>query len=94
MLKVKLSTKASLDIRQGIKYYNKQQAGLGRKFEKSIKRTINRIQQLPEAASFATSEARYKPVEKFPYIILYVFDEKNIRIARVFNTHLDETNLD
>ena len=93
MLSIKLTAAARQDIQEGAKYYNRQQAGLGRKFETRVKKAFQKIGKMPQAASFAFDEVRYKVVEKFPFIITYVFDEKNVIILRVFNTHLDPDNL-
>lgn len=65
-----MSRAAKQDMQDSARYYNKQQRGLGRRFEKTIKITLQRIQQMPESASFAFDEARYKTVENFPYICI------------------------
>ena len=68
-------------------YYQQQQKGLGKKFENQIHTSFKKIQKFPFAASLAYENVRYKIVEQFPYIILYEFDEVNIYILRIFNTH-------
>lgn len=93
MLKIRLSSAAKQDMQEAAMYYNKQQQGLGRRFEKIIKSTIQRIQQMPESASFAFETTRYKAVDKFPFVILYQLSEKHIRIVRVFNTFQDDTEI-
>jgi len=93
MLKIKLSSAAKINIQEGAKYYNQQQSGLGRRFEKVIKSTFKKIQLMPHAASFAYDTVRYKVVEKFPFIILYEYDENHIQILRVFNTFQDDKDL-
>lgn len=85
--KIKIYSLALRDIENGIEYYKLQQKGLGTKFEKQVKDTIVRIQKLPYSASIAYDQVGYKVLERFPYIILYEFDEANIYILRVFNVH-------
>ena len=85
--KIKIYSLALKDIENGIEYYKLQQKGLGTKFEKQVKDTIVRIQKFPYSASIAYDQVGYKVLERFPYIILYEFDEANIYILRVFNVH-------
>ena len=85
--KIKIYSLALRDIENGVEYYKLQQKGLGTKFEKQVKDTIVRIQKLPYSASIAYDQVGYKVLERFPYIILYEFDEANICILRVFNVH-------
>lgn len=93
MLSIKLTASARQDLQDGARYYNRQQPGLGRKFETRLKKSFQKISRMPQAASFAFDEVRYKVVETFPFIITYVFDEKSVIILRIFNTSLDPDNL-
>lgn len=93
MLSIKLTASAREDLQEGSRYYNRQQSGLGRKFEARVKKAFQKIGKMPQSASFAFDEVRYKIVEKFPFIITYVFDERCVIILRVFNTHLDPDGL-
>jgi hypothetical protein len=85
--KIKVYSLAFRDIENGVTYYQVQQNGLGKRFEKQVNATFKKIQKFPFAASLAYENVRYKIVEHFPYIILYEFDEVNIYILRIFNTH-------
>lgn len=85
MLKLSTSEDARLDLQDAVVYYNRQQAGLGRRFEKIIKQSFKRIQQMPQAASFVYDTIRYKVVDKFPFIITYEETGDTIVILRVFN---------
>lgn len=93
MLNIKLTAAARGDLQDGARYYNRQQAGLGRKFEARVKKSFQKIVAMPQAASFVFDDVRYKVVEKFPFIITYVFDDNDVIILRVFNTHLDPGSL-
>jgi len=93
MLKLKVSALAEFDIDQGIRYYNRQQLGLGNRFLDAVKRTMRKIRKMPQSASFTYETVRYKVVEKFPFIILYEHDETQVQILRVFNTYLDDKDL-
>jgi len=85
--KIKIYSLALRDIENGITYYQLQQKGLGKRFESQVHASFKKIQKSPFAASFAFENVRYKILERFPYIILYEFDESYIYILRIFNTH-------
>ena len=85
--KIKIYSKAFQDIETGVAYYQLQQKGLGKKFEHDLHSAFRKIQKYPFAASLAYETVRYKTIERFPYIILYEFDDANIYILRIFNTH-------
>jgi len=51
--KVKLYTLALKDIENAAAFYQLQQRGLGKKFEKQIHATLKKIQKFPFASSLA-----------------------------------------
>ena len=87
--KLLLLDDAVKDIQDASRYYNRQQQGLGRRFEKEVRQISRKIQDAPQAASFAYDTVRYKVMDKFPFVILYEQQDKHITILRVFNTHKD-----
>ena len=91
--KLRVTPSAIQDLQDGIAYYNTKQKGLGKRFENTVHETLMKIQAMPQAASMAYSDVRYKTVEHFPFIIIYDFDAIAINVLRVFNTHLDPNNL-
>lgn len=84
---------AVYDIQEAIRYYNRQQAGLGRKFEKEVRQAFRKIKSTPQSASFSYDTIRYKVIDKFPFIVLYEEQDENISVLRVFNTHQDPDSL-
>ncbi len=85
--KIQVYSLALRDIENGAAYYQSQQKGLGKRFENEVHDTFKKIQKSPFAASLSYDNVRYKILDRFPHIILYEFDEVNIYILRVFNTH-------
>ncbi len=85
--KIKVYSLALRDIENGVAWYQLQQKGLGKRFEKQVHTTFRKIQKFPFAASLAYENVRYKIIERFPYIILYEIDDVYIYILRIFNTH-------
>lgn len=91
--KLKLSAKALQDIQEAIDYYNSKHKGLGKKFANTIDETFGRIIEMPQAASIAYSDVRYKITDHFPFIITYDFDDHSINVFRIFNTNLNPEKL-
>lgn len=85
--KLKLSPSAIKDIQEGIDYYNGKQKNLGRRFENTMHENFKKILEMPQSASIAYSDVRYKVVDNFPYIITYDFDDATINVFRIFNTN-------
>jgi toxin ParE2 len=85
--RIKIYSLALRDIEKGIAYYQTQQKGLGKRFERQVHTTFKKIQRFPFSASFIYENVRYKVIEQFPYVILYEFDADYIHILRIFNTH-------
>lgn len=91
--KIKISPAALKDIQTGADYYNSKQKGLGKRFVNTAHDTFIKISDMPEAASISHDDVRYKIMDKFPYIVIYTFDEHLIYIFRVFHTSLDPAAL-
>ena len=85
---IKITPPAFRDMNTGVDYYDEKQEGLGERFQNRVYSTFSKILNMPQSASFYYNEIRYKAVERFPYIVIYEFDEKSIVILRVFNTYL------
>jgi len=85
--KIKVYSLALQDIQNGAAYYQLQQKGLGKRFEKQVNTTFKKIKKFPFAASLAYDSVRYCVIDHFPFTILYELDEACIYILRIFNTH-------
>ncbi len=85
--KFTVTPSALLDLQLGIEYYDRQEFGLGRKFEAHINLFFEKINEFPLSASFAYDNVRFKVVNNFPYIIFYAVSEDKVQILRVFNTY-------
>lgn len=83
-----LSEEAEHDIEEGYVWYEDQRTGLGEEFLESLDQAKSAIVQNP-----TTYRIRYKKkirgfvVDRFPYLILYVVNGKDIDVISVFNTH-------
>ena len=86
--KVVISGSAKNDIKNSAQWYNKQQAGLGKRFTKSITNCINAIKLQPESFQIRYKNNRAGIPYKFPYLVIYYVDyEKQIiRIIAAFHS--------
>jgi len=85
--KIKITPSAFNDLQNSIDYYNKQQKGLGKKFNTTIQTTFTQLKKVPASGSFMYDTVRYRVIKKFPYIILYeLTDHNTIAVYRIFNT--------
>jgi len=86
--KVKIAPEALDDIQQITDWYNKAQAGLGRRFQNSAIKQINSLIKDPQVYAIRYKEIRCVVIKKFPYMAhFYVNDENNtVEILAVIST--------
>jgi len=89
---VVLDHRALQDIQQAIDYYNKQEPGLGERFEN----TINDVFQILETHPFYQiryDNVRCLPLKYLPFMIHYTLNEENqsVQVVAVFNTRKNTT---
>jgi len=74
---------AKLEFHDSIKYYETQQKGLGKKFDNSIKKSIDKILEFPNAFYKIDNSIRKYVVNKFPYNIYYLIEDDTIVILSI-----------
>jgi len=75
MVKVDFSTEASVSLEKTAIWYENQAAGLSDDFLGDVEQSLRRIQSRPGLFSFLKPPIRKCIGRRFPYIILYAFDE-------------------
>lgn len=87
---IKLEADASVDIQQGIDWYNQRQQGLGKEFLAEVKASINSLKTNP-FYQLRYDEVRCLPLKRFPFMIHFTVDQVNriVVVRAVFNTYLD-----
>lgn len=76
MYKVVLSPLAKEDVKEASKWYNKQKAGLGKKFVSRIKKTMVYIQKNPYMAQVRFDHVHVTVLNQFPFSIHYKVKEE------------------
>ncbi|PJB02419.1 MAG: hypothetical protein CO127_00170 [Ignavibacteria bacterium CG_4_9_14_3_um_filter_36_18] len=85
--KIKIEPDAVEDIQQGIEWYNKQLAGLGKKFLNEIRTHINLLKHNPYY-QIRYDNVHCIPLKKFPFMIHFTINKTDnlVIIRAVFNT--------
>ncbi|UZO82459.1 type II toxin-antitoxin system RelE/ParE family toxin [Aquimarina sp. ERC-38] len=71
---------AKEDIKETAKWYNKRQKGLGKRFTKEVRKTVNYICKNPESITIRYKNYRTAIVDVFPYMIHFIIDRDNKKI--------------
>lgn len=85
-----IDPRAIQDIQEAINYYDNQQAGLGKKFERELNKYFVALEKNP-FFSVRYDLVRCLPLKKFPYMVHFtIVEEKQfVKIHAVFHTSLD-----
>lgn len=90
VFKILITSKAHFDILEGIEWYNKQSADLGKRFYQTIQKKYKTLSQNP-FFQIRYEDVRCLPLEKFPYMIHFIVEEERERVVviGVICTHRD-----
>lgn len=87
-MKVTILSVAEAELDDAIRYYEREQPGLGMRFHEEVTHSIGRIIEFPEAYQSFGTRTRRCLVAKFPYGILYQYRENAKEIVIVAIGHL------
>jgi plasmid stabilization system protein ParE len=74
---------ADAELESASLFYESRMVGLGKSFAAEIERTILFIREFPNAGSLVGGSSRRTSVARFPYSVVYRFDEASIVIIAV-----------
>jgi plasmid stabilization system protein ParE len=82
---------AKEDVRDAVRWYNKQSPGLGRKFTQEVRDIVRYIRQNPQACNIRYNDVRTAVLKVFPFMLHYTIDQssKMIIISAVLHTSRD-----
>jgi plasmid stabilization system protein ParE len=75
--KVKIEPEALADIQEITDWYNKQQAGLGKRFQDTAIKQINSLNKDPQIYAIRYKEIRCILIKKFPYLAHFYINDIN-----------------
>ena len=85
--KIKIEPEAIEDIQLAIRWYNKQQTGLGKKFFTELKKHFNLLKINP-FYQIRYDDVHCLPLNKFPFMIHFTINQtkKLVIVRAIFNT--------
>jgi plasmid stabilization system protein ParE len=86
--RVKIEHQALADIQEITYWYNEQQSGLGKRFQKTVIKHINSLSKDPQVYAIRYKEIRCVVINKFPYMAhFYINDENNtVEVLAIIST--------
>jgi hypothetical protein len=90
-MKIQVLSAAIAEFKEAVAYYNTQSEGLGFEFAAEMRRTVDRIEHLPEAWHPLSKRSRRCRMNRFPYGVIYQNRDDRILIVAVMhlNRHPD-----
>lgn len=83
---LEVKEEARQDIADAMKWYASKAENLDKKFLKAVEEILFRIQRNPFAFKKVYKKFLQTSVPKFPYVILYEPEDRNVVVYSVFNT--------
>lgn len=80
---------AAADIRAGHRWYEAQQPGLGEAFKQAVRLATTQATRSPDRFRVAFDPFRRVLVRRFPFEVLYTFDDALVVVHLVFHTSQD-----
>lgn len=78
------SDQAKQDIQNAYNWYEEQQTGLGERFFSCVEEAAISIKSAPFAFPQKHKSTREKVLRLYPFILIYLIEEKNIYVQGVF----------
>ncbi len=89
MIKVEFLPPADKELFNAYLFYSDQLEGLELRFVQDFENTMNLIKQFPEAWLKVGENTRRGSLKKFPYFILYIYENDCIYITCIAHKHRD-----
>lgn len=87
MISIRFLKTAQAELDEAVLYYNGESPGLGNEF---LVESLNRLESIvayPRAWHLYTSETRRCQLHRFPYAIVYLYDDDEILVIAVAHMH-------
>lgn len=87
MRTIEIHPEASSELEESRAWYESKSEDLGRQFLYEVDRAMEAIQESPAAWSICTEGTRRFFLHRFPYAVIYRYDEQKIHILAVMHLH-------
>ncbi len=88
-MRVILLAPSEVELQDAVDFYNDQMAGLGDQFYDSFQNTVRYIKASPTSWRKVGRHTRRVNIGRFPFLLLYVCDGKDILITCIAHQHRD-----
>ena len=80
---------SEVELQDAIDFYNDQMMGLGDQFYSAFQNTIRYIEVTTTSWRKVGRHTRRVNINRFPFLLLYVYDERDILITCIAHQHRD-----
>jgi len=78
---------AEVELEGAFLWYETQRPGLGFEFLLAFDAAVEGIRRLPESREVVALRTRRTLLRRFPYLVLYTFNEREVLVTSVFHSH-------
>ncbi len=86
---VHISEQAESDLGSAHEWYEDRLSGLGNDFLNEFRAEMGLLVQRPQAFQAVHRHFHHLPLKRFPFVIIYKFDDATVQVYRVFHTSMD-----
>ncbi|MEW4566955.1 type II toxin-antitoxin system RelE/ParE family toxin [Tautonia sp. JC769] len=84
-----INPEAEADLADTRAWYEAQRPGLGDEFLECVEEVFNHLERTPTLFGKVHEELRLVRVRRFPYLVVYRFDEDQETVLAVYHSHRD-----
>ena len=78
-------TEAQDELDRAITYLNDQSDRLGDEFRQEVLATLKQVIAAPESGSILDDETKYRPVNRFRYVVVYAVRDDSIIVVAIMH---------
>lgn len=86
---VKLRRQARKEFDEAVDWYERQRAGLGVQFRRTVQEVLDRVGATPEVHGVVYEDIRCALVNRFPYGVYYRVKPNRVTVIAVFHSSRD-----
>jgi toxin ParE1/3/4 len=82
---VRFEPSASLELNEAADFYDLERPGLGTEFLDAVEAALLAVAENPRAFPIHLGETRNRILSRFPYSIMYWFDDSAVHVSAIAN---------
>lgn len=88
-LRIQVTPEAEADINDAYAWYEQADAGLGDRFIEALRGALAAVAKNPDAFRVVEEPLRRAFVDRFPYSVFYLHDDRNVVVIRCLHARRD-----